>query len=281
MSVDFFNNDVKLEQPKESVEADSSGKAGQNETIDLFSKEPEDDGIDQIIDKVESEEKAEEVEQPTLKELMAMYGEKEYRVPAEAKFKNKVNGEDVEFTVQEAINSYAGKGGWEKKFSELDKDRQAYKKDLESVNKYLQEFASKAKTDRVGAFEFLAEAVGIDPLEFRKGMRKDLLSKHQDYLSMDEQTRLAYEMKEENEYFKSKHAAELQRRTNEQANLEFEKRMSAVKTEHNISDDKLTELVSDLKEYGGIDKPSLDDIIALNTAYVRQDRAVDILNKVN
>lgn len=218
---------------------------------------------------------------PTRRELSALFENQEYKMPADSKFKHKVNGEDIEVSLQELLNNYSGKQGWDKKFSELDKERQAYKKDLDVVNKYLNEFADKSKTDPIAAFEYLAEVAGTDALEFRKNLRSQFVSKYGDLLKMDEPARQTMELKEENEYFRKKHETELKRRADEQARVELESKLKQAQQTNGISDDRLNELISDLKQYGGMEKPSLNDVIALNAAYVRQDRAMDVLGKVS
>jgi len=298
MGIDFFNNDRVRGDNYASKESNKAvGDAGmQNEKPDLFkdSEEPKSEVellseavlADEVVETAEESKEeipTKKVEEPTkqVKELSSVFGDKSYNVPAEAKFKHKVDGSEVEVSLQELLNNYSGKQGWDKKFTELDKDRQTYKKELDQVNKYLNEFATKAKTDRIGAFEYLAEAAGLDPLEFRKAIRKDLLQANQAYLQMDEHSRTAFELKEENDYFKSKRELEQKRRSEEQTHKEFETRIQSTKQSHGISDERLQELVTDLRQYGGIERPSLDDVVNLHSAYIRQDRALDTLKKIN
>lgn len=240
--------------------------------------EPEKEAQPEASEKQEASEKP---EKPSPKELAAILGDKEYRIPVDSKFKHKANGEDIEVSLQELLNNYSGKQGWDKKFSELDRDRQAYKKDLDTVNSYLNEFAARTKKDPIAAFEYLAEVAGTDALEFRRNLRSQFISKYGNLMQMDEQSRRNAELQEENEYFRNKQQTELKRRADEQARLEFETTIKQAQQTNGISDERLNELISDLQKHGGVDKPSLEDIVSLNAAYARQDRAMGALAKAN
>ncbi len=289
MAIDFFNNDViRGDNFSGREKAEVLSSIAEDQVPDLFKDdEPVTVEIEAKTEETDVPEKEvirpikEVVEPITAKELVAQYGGKEYKLPADSKFTHKADGKDVEISLQELLNDHSGKTSWDKKYSELDKERQSYKKELDQVNKYLNEFASKAKTDRIGAFEYLAEAAGMDPLEFRRAIRKDLLSANKNYLEMDDNTRNAFELKEENDYFRSRRELETKKRTDEQAHKEFDARIQSTKQSHGISDDRLQELVTDLKQYGGLDNPSLDDVVNLHVAYNRQDRAIDILRRTD
>ena len=73
------------------------------------------------------EEKAEEI-----KKLIAKYGEENLEMPANAIFKHKVDGEEVDVELQELLNNYSGKISYDKKFQEFSSEKkefEGYKED--------------------------------------------------------------------------------------------------------------------------------------------------------
>jgi hypothetical protein len=263
--VNFFNDEAPVssveveseEQPAELVEAKTTGDS------DKMSK---------------AEQKAVVKE---IKRLQALYGDDKYDIPVDAKLKHKVDNEEVELSMQDLLNNYSGKQSWDKKFTELDKERTTHKKELEYVNQYVAEFARRSKEDPVAAFEFLAEFAGADPLEFRKNLRTQFVSKWGDYLQLDEASRRQIDMQEENEYFRKKYENQIQRERAEQGRMQLEAQFAEVEKSHNISKERRSELEKDLRELGNVQSITPEMVVSLHQAYERQDRAIAALDKLN
>jgi hypothetical protein len=225
-------------------------------------------------------EKTQEEIKEEIKELMALYGENEYKLPADAKFKHKIDKEEVEVTVQELLNNYSGKQSWDKKFTELDKERTEYKTDMESVNKYISEFANKSKENPVEALEFLAEQVGLDPFEYRKTLRNQLLNTYGDYLNMDENQRSQFETQERLNYLERQRETDLKRYEQEQTQRELEGRFQGIQQSYGIDNDRRDYLAKELQEvYQAEITP--ENMLELHNSLSRLDRVDNALNTVN
>lgn len=312
MGFDFFRQD---DERPESLKSDNSDKFNQNEMdkeVDFFSKKEEsklpkkeelEKGLQEAaegkINKVDTEElkaeaiadKKEEIEEliedgasekevkAAIKELEALYGEKSYKIPAEAKFKHKVDGNEVEVGLQELLNNFSGKQAWDKKFSELDKDRSSYKKELDAVNKYVNEFAEISKKDKVEGLLRLAEAVGIDPYEYKKQLRNEFAEKFNEYLGMNEYQRELYELKEQNEYLLRRREAEEKRKADAQAELERKHQMEQLQSNLKIDDDRLNLITGELTNLKmDINPRNIEDV---HNTLVRLDRVDSALQYVN
>lgn len=305
-SLDFFERDVVRGDENDGRQADDSYVGdGIEKAPDLFemsedednkesnqidSKEVEKEVVEEDSKNMQAEEKAvedkneesEEVKEvkKQIKELQAFLDEQEYKVPASARFKAKVDGEEQEVELQELLNNYSGKQAWDKKFTDLDKERKNYQSDLEIVNKYIGEFANKSKNDPVEALEFLAEQIGLDPFEYRKTLRTQLLNKYGSYAQMDEQEREMFNQKEELEYLRRRQQTQLEMHQRQQAQQELEVKYQQLEESHGINSDRRNDIVNQLQEAGYKDiSPEL--VVQAHVAFQNQDRAFAALEKVN
>ena len=266
---DFFNDLPQTAVIAESSKIDLDSNAMYPPKVDFFKKEDS--------DKVEEPEVTEIEVTPEVEEIP----EKSEKSEKSQKFKVTIDGKEEEVELNDLLNSYSGKKAVDRRFSELDKEKQQYKKDLDSVNAYISEFAVKSKKSPIEAFEFLASAVGMDTLEFRKNMKGEFLKQYAAYANMDEHQRRLHDIEEENSYYKSLKSAESERIIRERENAEFQNSVKQMQTDHKISDERLDELISDLKTHGKKSEVTMKDVIELHSAYERQDRAIAALESVN
>lgn len=274
-SPDLFES-MDAEPKAEANDEAPAASAEANESEASEAIEAKENEIEEMIEDGASEEEVKEA----VKQLKAMYNDEELEIPAEAKFKHKVDGEEVEVGLQELLNNYSGKQSWDKKFTELDQDRQQYKSELDIVNKYVNEFAEISQKDKVGGLIKLAESVGLNPLEYKKQLRHELLNHYGDYLKMNEQQRAYYDQQEELEYYRQLRETEDQRRQEQQAQQELYQRIGEVQQAHNIDNDRLRYLATELQEtYQAPVTP--ENLEQLHTNLVMLDRVEGTLKQVD
>ena len=87
---------------------------------------------------------AAEKKEEEIKKLIAKYGEENLEMPANAIFKHKIDGEEVDVELQELLNNYSGKVSYDKKFQEFsserkyfEEERNDYNQQIENINKYI------------------------------------------------------------------------------------------------------------------------------------------------
>lgn len=88
----------------------------------------------------------------------------------------KVNGELQKVTLDELKSNYSGKVAFDKKFSELDQERQAYKKQIEEVNAYVSELGKTMRDSSVleGVFK-IGELNNIGPHQIKRALIDELM----------------------------------------------------------------------------------------------------------
>ena len=218
-------------------------------------KPEENAGIEEEVEdeqRSSGEKPKESQETSEIKKLQAKFGDDSLEIPAEALIPHKVDGEEVEVPLQELLNNYSGKQAWDKRFSELDKERKSYNQEKEVVERYVNEFAELAKKDdKMAAMEYLAEFAGIDPIEFRRQLRSQVLEKYGNYQEMSEIERKALDQEEELGYHKRLKESEEQTRVQQEAVQELENKLLAIQETHGLTEDNLTEAFQELTEEGG------------------------------
>lgn len=261
--VEEINNIVKEETNDKEIKADSEELPIEDEAS------VEDQSVEE-----------EAILEEAIKKISARFGESDIEVPVEARFKHKVDGEEVEVSVQELLNNYSGKTSWDKKFTELSGDRDSHKKDLDVVNKYINEFAEVSKKDKVEGLIKLAESVGINPLEYKKQLRSELLNKYQDYLQMDDDQRSHYEQAEELDYYRRQRESDTQRQSEKQAQEDLQRQYVSIQETHNIDNDRLNFLATELSDvYKAEINP--ENVLELHNSLTRLDKVDNALKQIN
>lgn len=92
-------------------------------------------------------------------------GESELELTPDGLIEVMVDGKPAPIQFQELVNNYAGKVAWEKRFSELDRDRKGFYADRDSIVTTLNQFHRLAVQDGdpIAALRFVAKSLGGDP----------------------------------------------------------------------------------------------------------------------
>ena len=125
-------------------------------------------------EKKETTEETKE-EEEHIKKIMGKSGKKNYELNPDTLFKHKVDGEEVDVSLQDLLNNYSGKTSYDKRFQEFSSERTRYQEEKErhdteitEIKGYIDDFAHKIKNeDALGALEYFAEFAGMKPYEFR------------------------------------------------------------------------------------------------------------------
>jgi len=102
----------------------------------------------------------------------------------------KINGELQKFDRNEVLakgkEMLAGEIAFDKKFSELDRERKTYQAEVDEVNNYVNTFGAKMREgDGLGAMEYLATFSGMAPHDFKQQLIKSILPEIERYQDMD------------------------------------------------------------------------------------------------
>ena len=237
----------------------------------------------------EERETSEEEAQEEIKKLIARYGESDIEIAANALFKHKVDGEEVDVELQELLNNYSGKISYDKKFQELSDQRKEYESDYEKhtneknqINAYINDFANKMRNnDALGALEYFAEFAGMKPYEFRRELLNQLAPEMERRTMMSPEQLRAEELAMQNEYLMRQHEAVQQQFQSQQAVKELENEIVNVQEAYGISDEAFEKAYYELKESsfeGKIDPATVAEYYVQSSAY---SKAESILTQVD
>lgn len=235
-------------EPKKEIKKDETEV--KKEKVAEEGRKTEDDGES---DKENTEEKQEGASETKSKILKAKLGDKEIDLTGEETIDVKVNGEIQQVKISELRNNYAGKVGWDKKFTELDKkskaDLQKLQHEKESLYKPLQQFEKLVQEGKAGdAILHLVDFVGQDSYAFRKNLVEAMTPIVKARLEMSPGQLEAYEAKMEVEHLRQKEKSVLERSKREQTQKELAQRTAKLQETYSISDDDFRSSAEKYKE---------------------------------
>lgn len=239
----------------------------------------------------EVEAKSEEVEEKIeeIKKLIAKYGDEEMEVAANAIFKHKVDGEEIDVELQELLNNYSGKISYDKKFQEFSSEKkefEGYKEDydtqIKQINSYINDFAAKLKeNDALGALEYFAQFSGMKPHDFRRELLSQLTPEIQRRSGLSSEQLQAEELQAQNEYLQQQQESAQTRSQEEQALKDLELEIANVQEAHGIEDEAFKNAYNELvdSEYeGDITPQAVAEYYAHSEAFSRAD---DVLSSID
>lgn len=97
----------------------------------------------------------------------AKVGDAALEIPGDAVIPHKVDGKTEEVKLQDLLDHYSGKVNWDKKYTELHKERGEFTKSREQLNTMIAEVHTKALKDPEAAFDFLASLTKQDPVKLK------------------------------------------------------------------------------------------------------------------
>ena len=192
----------------------------------------------------EVDDKAEEEEIKEIKKLLGKYNDEDLEVAAETLFKHKVNGEEVDVSLQDLLDNYSGKVSYSKKFQEFaenKKEFEAYKetydKDIDLINKYVNTFSDKLREkDAMGALSYFAQFSGQEPHVFKRQLLEQLAPEIERLATLSPEQLENERLLQQNEYLKQQQESEVVKRQEEQSQQELLTEIKRLQEAHSISD---------------------------------------------
>ena len=145
------------------------------------------------------------MEKPAEKEkksLKGKLGNKEIDLDPDTVLSVKVNGKDEAVSLRDLQRNYGGKVEWEKRFTEIDKERKVFNSKVEGASQKIK--AIFEETDPEMRLFKMAEFAGKDPVEVRSKFLADNMELLEKYYSMTEDERIADARDFENRILKQK-----------------------------------------------------------------------------
>lgn len=264
------------------TEVDGEGKVvkedGKKEPKKEVKKEKEESFDDEEEDEVEEKEQltAAKEDKPEdkkdNKKLRMRMGDELFNVDPDASFKIKVDGEMTDVTTQELINNYAGKTAWDKKFTEIGKEKKLLEsekvtltKQKESLNNHLQQALDPIKDPNknpIDSLLYLVEMSGEDPYAAYRRIMEANLDELSTLMDMGETERELYFHKKKDELHGNVAKKRQEKVQKESAFNQAIQKVDTLRQTYNVTEDGFVDASEELEGIytdAGLDVNSITD----------------------
>lgn len=181
---------LKALEEEEEVEGEEEDTEESSEVED----DQDDDEELEEDEELESDEETEEEEDELL----------ENDLDIEAEVNVKVDGKEETVKLKDLIENYSGKVAYDKKFTELQSEKESHEKRVESFNGNSQKFHELVTEGKAQeALDFLCEVAGLDKNRFVNTYVSQLAPTITEYLNLTPEQREQQRLEQETEYYKS------------------------------------------------------------------------------
>jgi hypothetical protein len=233
------------------------------------------------------DEKNEDSEEPSKKgkAIKAKLGDEKLSLDPEMTFKQKVDGEEQEVTLREALNSWSGEQHFKQKYDELGvKNQQAEQKIQESTQK-IEEFEqnrTQLANDMAGIIQKLEDGkgnpldgvyklldwAGRDVLSFEKRVHEALYEQFKDMSEMDDVELELFWRNKEVEYLRKQNEVSASRNRQTSEESEARKQIDDQRKARGVSEEDFAQaydsLIEQAKESGeDLEGITVDDVLEL------------------
>lgn len=265
-----------VEEPKKSVkdeglkvlddtDVDGDGKVVKEDGKKEPKKEVKKDKEESFDDEEEQEneeapEKLAEVkaeDKKDNKKLRMRMGDELFNVDPDSSFKIKIDGEMTDVTTQELINNYAGKTAWDKKFTEIGKEKKTLEsekatltKQKESLNSHLQQALDPIRDPNknpIDSLLYLVEMSGEDPYAAYRRIMEANLDELSTLMDMGETERELYFHKKKDELHGNVAKKRQEKIGKEQAFNQAVQKVDSLRQTYNVTEDGFVEASEELE----------------------------------
>lgn len=286
---------AKKEEVKEDLkvikdsQADSKGKVikedkdvkEEDEEEEVEEDEEEEDSEEEVKESKDEEEDKPE-EKKAKNKLRIRMGNELFNIDSDATFKVKVDGKVEEVSAQDLINNYSGKTAWDKKFTELGKEKKAVEWEKSKVEKErgkLLEHINKAiaplkdpESNPLESLLYLVEMSGEDPYNAYRRIMEANLEELGSLMDMSEVERELYFHKKKDELHGKVHKQRLEKYQEEQSFNQVLQKVDKLRQAHNVSEEQFVEASEELEslfESSGLDTNSITEETIVDYASLR------------
>jgi hypothetical protein len=229
----------------------------------------EEEGEEEESEEVAAKEDKPEDQAPKAKLRMKM-GNDLYNITSDATFKVKVDGETLDVPVQELINNYSGKTAWDKKFTELGKDKKSLEVErntlqsqknglLDNMKRVLEPLKDPTKNP-IDSVLYLVEMSGDDPYTAWRSMMEANIEEVGQLLDMTETERELYFHKKKDELHSSVARKRQEKIQSEQAFKQVVQRVDSLRQTYNVSEEAFVDASDELESIYNSSGLDINDI---------------------
>jgi len=257
--VESFDEEVSAEPQMEEYDSwddipEATDLDIENDNDALIEKETklENEELNKEVEEVASEEESEDakVDEPASEEKEEIEDKKEGDQNLDEKLiEVKIDGKTEEVSLQDLKNNYSGKVAYDKKFSELDTERTAYKKEIDDINKYVTELGdTMTSKSMLEGYYKVGEMVNIPPHVIKAQLIKELVPEIDRLRDLSQPEIDLEHQRAENEYLTTKYEADKNKTAAEQASSELQSKIDSVRANHNVEQEEWDKAFKHLDE---------------------------------
>lgn len=281
------NNDLKDKQ----INAMDDSKAEKEEEADEKTDDETAKGEDEAGKSEDSESDSKEKQEtaPKVKMLKARVGDEKTDLHPETELRVKVDGKRVDVPIQELINNYSGKTNWDKKYNELNNEKETFQKEstqykqelgwLQGHMKTVSEILDDPERSPIDALMHIVDSTNRNPVEYQMKLFKHMQGQVENMAEMDEVEQELYWERQKNAYLAQRQESLSERAKSEKEQASQKAKVDQIRDAQGVSEDQFMEAHSELKELGfdnvtpeqavnyAVIKPHLDEAESLIQPY--------------
>lgn len=272
---------ARSQKAKEAKEAKSDDKseAKSEKSIDLSSdtdkgKKSEakaDTKSDTKEAKSETTDK-DKAEAQARKLIKAKFQDKELDLDEEAVVTVKVDGKEEQVQIKDLLGNYSGKTAWDKKFTELSKEKKnlsAYDLKVKQAGEQIKSILNEPDAN-LRMFN-MAKLAGVDPVQYRQQFLNENINLLEKWYGMSEDERKADALDFEAKYHK--HRADTLEGSvkQEQSQRELQAKLESLRASHQVSEDEFVDTYDKVNQ--------LVDAGVFNKSQINPEFIIENINK--
>jgi hypothetical protein len=172
-----------------------------------------------------------------------------------------IGGKDEEVSLQDLKNHYSGKVSWDRKFSELDREKKAHTEQVGQLTKTVSDLFVRASKNPEDAYDFLAELTGKDAVQLKEQILRQQWEAMRHLAEMPEGEREEWFKDQVRGWRDRKYERrdEAEKKSREEA--EHSQKLRIAKEHHGISDEGYAEAERLATKYLNGEKPTPEQVI--------------------
>lgn len=192
-------------------------------------------------------EKEKVEDQKPRKTFKGKRGDEEFDLDEDAEFTVKIDGQEVTVKASDLFGNYSGKVAWDKRFNDLNVQKRGYMADMNRLEAVKSKVRSMFEEKDPNARLFkLAEISGVSPVDFRKNFFDQMIPEVEKYLLMSDDERKARDLEFENQYLKYQADAAQRSLTDQQAQVELEKKVKTLTRQAGVSEEQFRSTLEEM-----------------------------------
>lgn len=254
-----FFDDIDVSSPATSDSQSLSDMSSEGEDSGEALSQAAEEVSDEVLEATEEGAgKAKPKDKVKAKTYKVSVNGKNVELPLDAKFSVPVDGKSTQVSINDLVSNYNGKVSYDKRFTELDKDRQSFRQekgahdsDKQALNDGLGHFFKLIQQKKgPQAWAHMIKMAGLDGQYSLQDLRKEVYEQQRHIESMSPEQRQAMESQEQAEFYRSEFEQLTGRQEAQKAQAQAEAALDQVLSSHAITRDMFGQYHSQLTQGG-------------------------------